>query len=180
MNLIRGRNKRVSAGISELIPIKSYDDMLGAFVMKHGYMDIYGIRTYNMDALSPYEQDYIIMQRLRFQQNYDGELKMVSIVFPVDLTEQRMFLVRKYDSTEDPLVREIIEEKLRELERLEDKTIERDYYYMIFAENEEEMHKDQVRIESLLQNDVVRLRKDKKIDIVRQLCNQSTLAYRRS
>lgn len=180
MNLIRGKHKRISTGISELIPIMSYDDMLGAFVMKHGYMDIYGIRTYNMDALSPYEQDYVIMQRLRFQQNYDGELKMVSIVFPVDLTEQRMFLVRKYDGTDDPFVREIIEEKLRELERLEDKTIERDYYYMLFAENEEEMRKDQVRIESLLQNDVFRLRRDRKIDVVRQLYNQSALAYRRN
>ena len=180
MNTIRGRNKHVSAGISELIPIRSYDDMLGAFVMQHGYMDIYGIRTYNMDALSPYEQDYIIMQRLRFQQNYEGELKMVSIVFPVDLTGQRMFLVRKYDSTDDPFVREIIEEKLRELERLEDKTIERDYYYMLFAEDEEGMRRNQVRIESLLQNDAIRLRKGRKIDIVRQLYNQSTLAYRRS
>ena len=79
MNLIRGKHKRISTGISELIPIMSYDDMLGAFVMKHGYMDIYGIRTYNMDALSPYEQDYVIMQRLRFQQNYDGELKIVDV-----------------------------------------------------------------------------------------------------
>lgn len=67
MNLIKGKHKHISAGISELIPIMSYDDMLGAFVMKHGYMDIYGIRTYNMDALSPYRTMGLSSQLIRLQ-----------------------------------------------------------------------------------------------------------------
>ena len=179
MKLFRKR-KVTSASVSELIPVISYDDMLGAFVTRNGFMDIYGIRTVNVQALSEYEQDYLIAQHFRFLQNYGDDFKMVSVVFPVDLTEQRMFLVKKYESTENPYSRRIIEEKLRELETLENNNIERDYYYIIYAEDREGMRKNQVRLESLLQNDVRMLTVEKKVDILRQLNNQSSLAYRRN
>ena len=177
--LVFKRKKVSSASISELIPIISYDDLLGAFITESGFMDIYGIRTTNVQALSEYEQDYLIAQHFRFLQNYDGEFKMVSVVFPVDLTEQRMFLVRKYEKTGNPYTKRIIEEKLRELEKLEDTNIERDYYYILFAQDRDEMRKNQVKLESLLGSDVRRLSREKKIDIIRQLYNQSSLAYRR-
>ena len=175
-----GKRKVISADVSELIPVLSYDEMLGAFVTGNGFMDIYGIRTVNVQALSEYEQDYLIAQHFRFLQNYGDDFKMVSVVFPVDLTEQRMFLVRKYDKTENPYTKRIIEEKLREMELLEDNNIERDYYYILFADDREHMRKDQVKIESLLGSDVRRLTREKKTEIVRQLYNQSSLAYRRS
>ena len=163
--------RRAAATVAQLIPVESYEDMIHAFRTKEGYMDIYGIRTINMNALTPYEQDYEILVRRKFLQSYEGEIKMVSIVFPVDLSEQRQFLVHKHSAAEDPYIRKIIEEKLRELEKLEDGSIERDYYYMIFADDREEIRKAQVRLESLLQNGVIRLTKEAKISVLRQICH---------
>ena len=173
---------RKDASISELIPIVSYDDELQTFVMKNEtvkYLDILQIKTEDLINKSIYEKDYLNMQWAKFYKTCAADIKIISLNFPTDTSEQQRYIQYKIENCKNPVFKEFLEIKLSELKTIERNRSDREYYLMIFAEDSEQLFDVRQIINSSLgaQNLCYSLEKEKKKKIFYRFNNPNTALF---
>ncbi|VXB98110.1 hypothetical protein EXIGUO8H_80006 [Exiguobacterium sp. 8H] len=108
--------------------------------------------------------------------SYRYPLKVVTMNFPVNTAAQRASIERRLKHADGPR-REALEQEWRTLERLDRTRHHREYFFLLFAPDAEEMRQ---RIRSLRQSIGVHFRPidpDKQVRLVRQLHNGAETAY---
>ena len=165
--------RKARRSVLDLSGIRRYDEDEEAFVLSKGYMDIFRIKMMNMQALSEEERDWQILRWQKFYLSFEGDLKIVSVVCPVDTMVQQDSLRVKLESTDDQVHREILEEKLAELRHISESTRERRCYLFFYPKDPDELRTDRIRIRELLSGSVMRMRTEEKLRLLRLLNNQS-------
>lgn len=166
--------KMKSASFSSQFPIKDYDEIANCFIYKNNtMMDILQIKGKDLQNLDEYSIQMDCLQFIRLYRSYASDLKILSLNFPIDTTEQRNYIQIVKKRTENPVYMESLEEKENELTAIQNNMTDREYYIMIFGKNEEVLIKNRNDIKSILEkNNLISLiSKEKKYKILYKLCN---------
>ena len=128
--------------ITELIPIRYYDQTLNAYVLDdNSYMNLIKINTKDIYSESEEEREWDNMRFSKLYQTYPGELKFIILNFPTNTSVQQEYWKHKISMTANPILRRQQEEKLYQLEWLQSNSTKREFYMLYYAADKEELKK---------------------------------------
>ncbi|CUQ30222.1 hypothetical protein [Clostridium baratii] len=167
--------KKVLRSNIEVIPFLDINED-NVFITKQGFLEIFQIDSKDIYALSEDEARMHMYFFIKFLRNYIDDLKIVCMNFPVNTLIQQENIIKKINRTEDEIYKRLLNEKLEQLKFLESHRSNKEFFVMIFIENEADIEE---RIISIMrnQNFAMRLRRvdlEKKIKILFKLYNPNT------
>ena len=170
----------VNKSALDILPIRFYDEAIGAFVYEDGtHMDLYNIVPSDRSNLQGDELQFNIYNSTRFYRLYSPDGKFISMNFPVNTSFQREYLENKKKLATDEVRKLWLEREIKELELLDQNVMRREYYLMFWGNDKEDFVKNKDNIEKWIGNGRSRLveeiDKEKKIQIVRKICNMNSL-----
>lgn len=176
------RNEPERKSNLQILPIRFYDESLDCFILDDkSYLDIMGVIPSDRRNLQGDAIEYNIINNMRFYRIYSGDLKFISLNFPVNTSFQRDILLRKIKKTGDEVRKLWLEREIEELERLDANVMRREYYMMFYGKTKDEFIKNKSSIINAIgygRNKLVEeIEKEKKIQIVRKLCNLNSLLF---
>ena len=120
-----------------------------------------------------------IITLTRFERLFSPDHKDIGLNFPINTAVQRRNLERKRKLTNDPVRRKWLEREIDELLTLDSNIDRKEFYRMYFGETKEELIKNRTNILSWIgrgRNKIIKeIDKEKKIQIIRKLCNMNAL-----
>lgn len=164
----------------EVLNIRGYDEELDAFYMADGsFLDLMEIVARDRQNLQDDAVRFDIITLTRFERLYAPDHKDIGLNFPINTAVQRRNLERKWRKTSDPVRKRWLEREIDELLTLEGNIDRKEFYRMYFGATKEELIKNRTNMLSWIgrgRNRIVReIDKEKKIQIVRKLCNMNAL-----
>lgn len=164
----------------EVLNIRGYDEELDAFYMADGsFLDLMEIVARDRQNLQDDAVRFDIITLTRFERLYAPDHKDIGLNFPINTAVQRRNLERKWRKTSDPVRKRWLEREIDELLTLEGNIDRKEFYRMYFGATREELIKNRTNMLSWIgrgRNRIVReIDKEKKIQIVRKLCNMNAL-----
>ena len=164
----------------EVLNIRGYDEELDAFYMADGsFLDLMEIVARDRQNLQDDAVRFDIITLTRFERLYAPDHKDIGLNFPINTAVQRRNLERKWRKTSDPVRKRWLEREIDELLTLEGNKDRKEFYRMYFGATKEELIKNRANMLSWIgrgRNRIVReIDKEKKIQIVRKLCNMNAL-----
>lgn len=164
----------------EVLNIRGYDEELDAFYMADGsFLDLMEIVARDRQNLQDDAVRFDIITLTRFERLYAPDHKDIGLNFPINTAVQRRNLERKWRKTSDPVRKRWLEREIDELLTLEGNIDRKEFYRMYFGATKEELIKNRTNLFSWIgrgRNRIVReIDKEKKIQIVRKLCNMNAL-----
>lgn len=164
----------------EILNIRGYDEELDAFYMADGsFLDLMEIVARDRQNLQDDAVRFDIITLTRFERLYAPDHKDIGLNFPINTAVQRRNLERKWRKTSDPVRKRWLEREIDELLTLEGNIDRKEFYRMYFGVTKEELIKNRTNMLSWIgrgRNRIVReIDKEKKIQIVRKLCNMNAL-----
>lgn len=127
--------KRSSSHMPDLLPHRRIED--NHFVLKDGiHKDIYKIKTFDLDSFSVSDTEYMIALWARFYQSYGADIKIVAMNCATDTHAQQSYFRHKIALNHNPQYESILEEKLAELQHINQHNLDRLYYLVTFSEED--------------------------------------------
>lgn len=165
---------RVLSQTTSILPFLRYED--NHVVLKDGVMDILQISSIDLDSLNQSDELSMIYQRVRFVRSYVYDYKEISLNFPADTSMQQEYWRKKLEQASDPIDQKYIKRKLFELEFVEEKRTNREFFLFIFADNEDQLKERRRNVEALFKTSfpLMRITKEKKLDVLCKLNNQNS------
>ena len=174
--------------VLQLIPERDYDDELEAFIIDkdmtgYQYMDLIEIKSQDLQNLSDDEVYFNMAKFSRCFRRYDADIKIIALNFPSDMSKQKAFYSKKRENTKNARYKRWIDRKLEQFEWLELNQTTRQYYFKIFAENEEKI----VLLRNRLMDDLglgrdgllLEIDKEKKNEILNKCNNKNSMIRKR-
>lgn len=179
MSKLKRLKKTRKVDEKHLLPLRYYSDESEAFVMSDGsFLDILSVRTKDRKNLKDEEIKYYIYRYTKFYKQYEGDLKYISMNFPVDTSSQRKYMNNYSKKTLDKNRQKWLERKIAEFNNLDDVVNRREYYLMYFAKNKEELIKNRSIIKnfSIGRNNLfLAIEATEKFQVMKKLLNMNTL-----
>ena len=179
MSKLKRLKKTRKVDEKHLLPLRYYSDESEAFVMSDGsFLDILSVRTKDRKNLKDEEIKYYIYRYTKFYKQYEGDLKYISMNFPVDTSSQRKYMSNYSKKTLDKNRQKWLERKIAEFNNLDDVVNRREYYLMYFAKNKEELIKNRSIIKnfSIGRNNLfLEIEATEKFQVMKKLLNMNTL-----
>lgn len=179
MSKLKRLKKTRKADEKHLLPLRYYSDESEAFVISDGsFLDILSVRTKDRKNLKDEEIKYYIYRYTKFYKQYEGDLKYISMNFPVDTSSQRKYMSNYSKKTLDKNRQKWLERKIAEFNNLDDVVNRREYYLMYFAKNKEELIKNRSIIKnfSIGRNNLfLAIEATEKFQVMKKLLNMNTL-----
>ena len=174
-----GKEENIKTNL-EVLNIRGYDEELDAFYMADGsFLDLMEIVARDRQNLQDDAVRFDIITLTRFERLYAPDHKDIGLNFPINTAVQRRNLERKWRKTSDPVRKRWLEREIDELLTLEGNIDRKEFYRMYFGATKEELIKNRTNMLSWIgrgRNRIVReIDKEKKIQIVRKLCNMNAL-----
>ena len=174
------RNDPQIKTMRDILPIRSYDEQIGSFILEDkSLLDLLQVMPADRDNLQGDELKYNIILSTRFYRLYAPDGKLISMNFPINTSLQRRHLQRRLKRTPDIVRKEWIEREIDELLTLDQNVMRREYYLMYFGKDADDFLKNKSRILKSMgygRNKLVEeISKEKKIQIIRKICNMNTL-----
>ncbi len=167
--------KKVHKSILDILPIEDICED-GFFQTSYGYMNIYQIGTKDVYSLNEDEIYKHISDFSNLLRQYKDDFKIVCMQFPVNTTDQQNNLFDKLDTTESDIYKGYLENKIRELQFLEEYRYDKEFYIFLYAkDNKSKYDKEQLLFR--LSSDSIKINKielDKKLKILFKLNNQNS------
>lgn len=132
------KKQEVKKDTLEVFSIRYYDKEIGAYVCKDkSLIGIVEVATKDIPNLldDEVQRDELLMAK--FYKLFD-EVKIVSLNFPTNTLNQRIFLQKCCDKTNSPARKKWLRKSIDELERIDKNTTKREYYLFFFAKDENE------------------------------------------
>lgn len=175
-----GKKEEIIKTNLEILDIRGYDEELDAFYMADGsYFDLLEIVARDRQNLQDDAVRFDIITLTKFERLYAPDHKDIGLNFPINTSVQRRNLERKWRMTSDPVRKRWLEREIQELLTLEGNIDRKEFYRMYFGATREELIKNRTNILSWIgrgrRRIVKEIDKEKKIQIVRKLCNMSAL-----
>lgn len=172
--------KGVKKNVLELIDIQEYDKERECYRMKNGgYMNIIQITSKDLVNSSDDEVEYDCLRFARLYKLYAEDIKIITMNFPCDTSEQQHYIEHKMQKQANPVYKNFLQRKLDELVWLGKHDTTREYYYMIFAKDAEEMEKNTLLLNNTLGRGKTGLlsaiSEEKKRQILFRLANKCTM-----
>lgn len=172
----------VRKGTREVIEIIGYDEGRDCYVCKDNSL-IDFVQIVSKDLINAADDDvnYDCLKFAKMYKLYAPDLKIVAINFPVDTSEQQEFFRHKINATKNHAFRKILNRRLKELEWIAKNNTAREYYYMMFLKDDEELDKCRDVMDTTLKtgmNPLIRIvDKEKKDQILFRMNNKCYLVH---
>lgn len=172
--------KGVRKSILELIDVQGYDKGNNCYRMKDGScMNLIQITSKDLVNSSDDEVEYDCLRFARLYKLYAEDIKIITMNFPCDTTEQQYYIEHKMQKQANPVYKNFLQRKLDELVWLGKHDTTREYYYMIFAKDIDEMEKSVLLLTNTLGRGknglLMNLSEEKKRQILFRLANKCTM-----
>lgn len=170
---------KVTKTTEKILPFKRI--VKNVFEYKNGtYLDILQIKTKDLTIVSETEIMTDISQIQKFCKMYNGDIKFVGINFPTNTKGQQSYYRHKITVEQNPIYSEILSEKLEELENVERKSTDREYYLFIFADSYDDLINNRGIALSTLgsPNSLIReIDLYQKLQCLHKMTNKNTIMY---
>lgn len=166
----------------ELIEIVGYDNNHNCYVCKDNSL-IDFVQIISKDLINAADDDvnYDCLKFAKMYKLYAPDLKIIAINFPVDTSEQQEYFRHKINVTKNQAFKNILNRRLKELEWISKNNTAREYYYMMFLKDYEELDKCRNVMDSTLRTGMDGLiqfvDKEKKDQIVFRMNNKCYLVH---
>lgn len=177
---MKDKKVKISKDTIELLPFVKYNDDENCFEMKSGkYMDLLEIRTKDLGTASDDENEldiYCIVKLLRL---FANDIKIISLNFPTNTKMQQQYVQHKIDNCRNQIFKNILENKLEELQFIEKNRTDREFYLMFFSDTVNQHTDDLNIIVNTLnsRNLCLQLNKEKKLQILYKLNNKNSSIF---
>ncbi|WP_297131874.1 hypothetical protein [Terrisporobacter sp.] len=172
---LKEEHKKVQRVVSDLLPFLNVveDDY---FKTKTGYIDIYQIKSKDLNSLNSDEINRHIFEFTSFLRGYTDDLKIISMHYPVNTKVQQEHIQKKIDNTDNPIYIKHLNEKMEELKALEKIRKNKEFYLMLFFKNERDKKEKEIYLNRKLSNaiSIKEIDLNKKIKILYKLNNQNS------
>lgn len=156
-----------------------YSNEHDAFVMADGsFLDILSVRTKDRKNLKDEELKYYIYRYTKFYKQYEGDIKYISMNFPVDTSLQRKFMGSYAKKTLDKTRKKWLDRKIDEFNNLDNVVNRREYYLMYFAKTPAELVKNRSILKNFSagrNNLFLEIEASEKFQVMKKLLNMNTL-----
>ena len=174
----KDKKEYVPKKTADLLPFARMEK--GIFLMKNGTcMDIFRIITKDLISASDSDIEFDMLQFEKFYKMFSDDCKIIGINFPTDTNAQQQYYQHLMNTTENPLFREMLQQKYDELVDVNLYYTDREYYIMVFCANYEKYLESYNTITVTLKNVglIQEIEIKKKVEILTKLCNKSTSIY---
>ncbi|ELJ4630356.1 hypothetical protein RTM23_002836 [Listeria monocytogenes] len=134
----RKRKRKLPKTTIDLIPIR-YAKSDSCFALNTGVTDYVQISGIRVDDLTPVDKQMAINQFHSFLKQYDEPFKLIYQTFPADTIEPQMFLNQRIRKNTNPDFQPFLENRRWELEEAARSILHQEFYFQIFAKDEEEL-----------------------------------------
>ena len=166
------------SSVLNLLPHHHYDMEHDCIVFKDGtYRDLIQIKTQDLRSASYDEILYAELKFSRFYKKYADDLKIIATNFPADTHEQQDYVKHKISETKNKIHKKWLKKRLRELKWLEKHRTKREFFFMIFGKDVEDIIRKRDMIAETLGTDkngfAILINYEKKEAILKKLNNKA-------
>jgi hypothetical protein len=163
--------------IKQLINIVDYDFSNDCYITKSGYMDILQIRSKDIVNSNDDDIEYDVLKFAKLYKLYSDDIKIVALNFPCNTDKQQDFIRHKIKMTQNTLLRDVLQKKLNELVWIGKNDTTREYYFIIYGKNIDNIEKNRLLLCTTLDQSknglVILINKEKKDLILIKMANKS-------
>lgn len=141
-----------------------------------GFMDMVQLESSDIYSLNETDKTKKIYHFATFLQGYNHDFKIIPFDFPVDTSSQQRHILEKMQQAKKPQYRMFLEKKLQELQFIEQRRTNREFYLFLYADDEYTLQSRRMEVEGQLHAvcPVIPLTDDKKINILYKLNNMNS------
>lgn len=136
--------------VSDVIGVTGYDENLECYTIKNGLMDIVQINSKDLINSSDDEVEYDCLKFAKFYKTYADDLKIITMNFPCSTEQPQQYLEYKMQQTENDVFQRFLQRYEDELTWIAKNDTTREYFYMIFGKDPEDMEKNLRTMRSVL------------------------------
>lgn len=137
------KNTSVSTTYLEIAPIKrivsmesvGYPNETAYMLANDTFVQVYKYKSYDLNLLNHHEKGYLVDAYTQFLRLYQEDLKNISLMFPVDTTQQQVYWEKKYRTAKNDIQRTLAANELRRLKAIEKVYKTQSHYIFIYAPN---------------------------------------------
>ncbi len=141
---------RIKRSVQELIPLVDFDPEKGFYFTEDGCMDLIQITSKDLINSSSDEVEYDCMKFAKVYKTYESDLKIIALNFPCSTDRQQEFINYKMQHTVNAVYQSYLQRCVDELVWIGKNDTTREYYFMVFAKNREELEKNLLTLQSIL------------------------------
>lgn len=179
-NISKNQPVILRKGTKELIEIVGYDSLHNCYACKDNTL-IDFVQIVAKDLINAADDDvnYDCMKFAKLYKLYAPDLKIVCVNFPVDTSEQQEYFRYKIKTTKNHAYKKILNRRLKELEWIAKNNTAREYFYMMFLKDYDELDKCRDIIENTLKAGMLVqfIDEEKKDQILFRMNNKSYLVH---
>jgi hypothetical protein len=169
----KAKVKSSFADISPIVDITNND----FFEMRSGeYLEIIQIETKDIYSLNSSDLNDDINNLANFYTVFTSDIKIVPLNVPLNLEEQKDHIYRQIKKCKNAVYKALLEDRLKELQVLEQGRTNREYFIFLYADEEKKLLEKLHQAKMLLSrsNAPIELTAEKKINILNQIFNPNT------
>ena len=171
---LKKETKKIKKNIPDLSPLEDINDD-NAIRTKDGIIDIYQIPSFDISSMNIYEAKGGILAFTKLLKMYKSNLKIIAMNFPTNTQVQKDFIKRKLNSCDNEVRKEWLEKEYRRLEAIEILRSDREYYCMIFADDEKDFeNKKELLLRCSRNLGLISIDREKKLMIMYKLNNMNS------
>lgn len=173
---VKKKKDKVKSSFAEIAPIIDITNN-NFYEMRSGeFMEIIQIETKDIYSLNHHDLSDDVNNLTHFLTAYTHDFKIVPLNVPLNLEEQKDYIYKQIKKNKNVAYSSFLENRLKELEVLEQKRTNREYFIFLYADEEKQLIERLHQATMLLNrsNPVIKLSLEKKNNILHQLFNPNT------
>lgn len=172
---LKEEDKKVKKVTVDLLPFLNITED-GAFKTKNGYMDIYQIKSKDLNALNSDEINRHLYEFTSFLKGYTDDIKLISMSYPVNTKVQQENIIKRINDTNNQVYIKALNEELDKLKDLEKIRKNQEFYIQLFFKNERDRKEKEIYLNRKTSNamPIRNIDIEKKIKILFKLNNQNS------
>ena len=171
---IKKENKKIQKNIPDLLTLEDINDN-DTIRTNYGIIEFYQIPSFDISSMNIYEAKGGILAFTKLLKMYKDNLKIIAMNFPTNTQVQKDFIKRKINSCDNEIRREWLEKEYRRLEAIEVLRSDREYYCMIFSDDEKDFeNKKDLLLRCSKNLGLMNIDSEKKLKIIYKLNNMNS------
>lgn len=173
---VKDKKAKVKSSFGDISPVVDITNN-DFFEMRSGeYLEIIQIETKDIYSLNSSDLNDDVSNLSNFYTAFTSDIKIVPLNVPLNLEEQKDHIYRQIKKCKNQVYKALLEERLKELQALEQSRTNREYFIFLYADEEKKLLEKLHQAKMLLSrsNPPVELTVEKKINILFQMFNPNT------
>ena len=171
-------SKEILTTTKELLDFIDIDEQ-DRIITKTGIINLFQIQTKDIYSFSPTDRNIHIFNFVHFIRGLEDDFKIITMKFPVSTKVQQEHIRKRINKTNNDIYKVFLNEKLEELENLEQHRFNKEFYLMTFYKLDDDIEQKEKKLGTITSTGVnlYRMSVEKKIRILHKLNNMNSKLY---